>query len=98
MNAQTGIVPAINQMNFEHSLRLEDIVDLVVDNPFVPPGHEELFARGILAGFDGISPKACRFSYRNSRMRSVMCLPGPGMKSRDETSTGCRISFRWARY
>ena len=51
IDAQTGIVPAINQMNFEHSLRLEDIVDLVVDNPFVPPGHEELFARGILAGF-----------------------------------------------
>ncbi len=48
---QTGIVPVINQLNFEHSLRLEDMVDLVVDNPFVPPGHEELFARGFLAGF-----------------------------------------------
>ena len=49
--AQTGIVPAIKQFNFEHPLTLEDLVDLVVDNPFVPPGHEELFARGFLAGF-----------------------------------------------
>ena len=51
VNAQTGIIPAMNQLNFEHSLRLKDMVDLVVDNPFVPPGHEELFARGFLAGF-----------------------------------------------
>ena len=51
VDSQTGIVPAINQLNFEHSLGLEDMVDLVVHNPFVPPGHEELFARGFLAGF-----------------------------------------------
>ena len=51
VSVQTGIVPAMNQLNFEHSLGLEDMVDLVVDNPFVPPGHEELFARGFLAGF-----------------------------------------------
>ena len=49
--AQTGIVPAINQLNFEHSLALEDMADIVIDNPFVPQGHEELFARGFLAGF-----------------------------------------------
>ena len=51
VSTQTGIVPAMNQLNFEHSLGLEDMADLVVDNPFVPPGHEELFARGFLAGF-----------------------------------------------
>ena len=51
VTAQIGIVPAMNQLNFEHSLTLEDLVDLVVDNPLVPPGHEELFARGFLAGF-----------------------------------------------
>ena len=39
------------QFNFEHPLVLEDLVDLVVDNPLVPPGHEELFARGFLRGF-----------------------------------------------
>ena len=49
--APTEIVPAMNQLNFEHSLTLEDLVDLVVNNPFVPPWHEELFARGFLAGF-----------------------------------------------
>ena len=51
MNVQTGIVPAMKQLNFEHSLTLADLVDLVADNPFVPPGHEELFARGFLVGF-----------------------------------------------
>lgn len=51
VESQTGIVPAMNQLNLEHSLGLEDMVDLVVHNPFVPPGHEELFARGFLAGF-----------------------------------------------
>ena len=50
-HTQTGIVPAINQINFEHAFVLEDLVDLVIDNPFVPAGHEELFARGFLAGF-----------------------------------------------
>ena len=50
LNSQTGIVPAMNQLNFEHSFQLGDMVDLVVHNPFVPPGHEELFARGFLAG------------------------------------------------
>ena len=51
VTAPTGIVPAMNQLNFEHSLSLEDLVDLVVNNPYVPSGHEELFARGFLAGF-----------------------------------------------
>ena len=51
VRTQTGIIPAINQINFEHSFVLEDLVDFVVDNPFVPPGHEELYARGFLAGF-----------------------------------------------
>ena len=51
VTASTGIVPAMNQLNFEHSLTLEDMVHLVVDNPLVPPGSEELFARGFLAGF-----------------------------------------------
>ena len=41
VNAQTGIVPAMNQLTFEHSLGLEDMVDLVVDNPFVAPGYSE---------------------------------------------------------
>ena len=48
---KNGIVPAVNQLNFEHPLVLEDLLDLIVDNPLVPPGHEELFARGFLAGF-----------------------------------------------
>ena len=50
VTVQTEIVSAMNQLNFEHSLTLADLVDLVVNNPFIPPGHEELFARGFLAG------------------------------------------------
>jgi Domain of unknown function (DUF4209) len=45
------IVPALNQFTFEHSPSLRDLRDLVVNNPFVPQGHEELFAQGFLAGF-----------------------------------------------
>lgn len=50
VTVQTEILPAMNQLNFEHSLALADLVDLVVNNPFIPQGHEELFARGFLAG------------------------------------------------
>ena len=51
VTVQTEIVPAMNQLNFEHSLSLADLVDLVMNNPFIPQGHEELFAKGFLAGF-----------------------------------------------
>jgi len=51
LDAQTGVYPAINQLTFEHSLRLEDMMDMVTHNPFIPPGREELFAKGFLAGF-----------------------------------------------
>jgi hypothetical protein len=48
--SQAQIVPAMNQLMFEHAPQLRDLRDLVVHNPFVPSGHEELFARGFLAG------------------------------------------------
>jgi len=50
LDAQTGVCPAINQLTFEHSFRLEDMVDVVIHNPFVHPRREELFAKGFLAG------------------------------------------------
>ena len=50
VTVQTEVVPAMNQLNFEHCISLADLVDLVVNNPFIPQGHEELFARGFLAG------------------------------------------------
>ncbi len=55
---QTAVAPALNQIMFEHNPELRDLRDLVVHNPFVPDGHEELFARGFLAGLRGDFPEA----------------------------------------
>ena len=84
--AQTGIVPAMKQLNFEHSLALEDMVDVVVDNPFVPPGHEELFARGFLAGFrwnlaEGLSILVPQLE---SLLRHVLSQGGHEVTKRDK--------------
>lgn len=86
VTAQTGIVPAMNQLNFEHSLTLEDLVDLVVDNPLVPPGHEELFARGFLAGFrwnlaEGLSILVPQFE---NSLRHVLARAGHEVTTRDK--------------
>ena len=79
IRSQTGIAPAINQINFEHSFCLEDLVDLVVDNPFVPRGHEELFARGFLAGFRWNFAESLSVLVPQLETRFVMCLKRQGM-------------------
>ena len=55
---QVAIIPALNQIMFEHNPTLRDLRGLVVDNLFVPEGHEELFAKGFLAGLRGDFPEA----------------------------------------
>ncbi len=50
---QLFIWPARAQILDEHALRLEDFEWVVGGNPLVPPGRERLFARGLLAGFEG---------------------------------------------
>lgn len=47
------IVPACNQICSEHSVHLEDLSFVVVDNPFIPKGREALYERGLLAGLQG---------------------------------------------
>lgn len=37
----------------EHNPTLEDMMQLVIHNPFVPSGRERIFARGYLYGFQG---------------------------------------------
>jgi hypothetical protein len=37
----------------KHAPRIKDLVFLISNNPFVPPGHERIFLRGIHAGFEG---------------------------------------------
>lgn len=51
--AQAVVRPAIAQINVEHSVRTGDLLSLVSNSPFVPPGREYMFARGLHAGFSG---------------------------------------------
>lgn len=51
--AQAFIDPARHQINREHNVRLNDLLPIVVNNPFVPPGREEIFLHGLYAGLTG---------------------------------------------
>jgi hypothetical protein len=46
-----AIIPAIWRIRSEHNVRLQDFYDLVSASPFVPPGREMTFAKGLYAGF-----------------------------------------------
>jgi hypothetical protein len=49
-----GIIePARLQINLDHHPRVSDFYLLVADNPFIPRGREEIFARGLHAGLIG---------------------------------------------
>jgi hypothetical protein len=51
--AEAFIHPARLQIWMDHHPALQDLDYLVTDNPFVPPGHEEIFRRGLYYGFAG---------------------------------------------
>ena len=53
LQAQACIEPARYQITLEHCIHIKDVLDLVTHSPFVPPGREFLFAKGIHAGFTG---------------------------------------------
>jgi Domain of unknown function (DUF4209) len=44
------IAPACEQICSEHNVKLEDLAFIFENNPFIPPGREHLYARGLLAG------------------------------------------------
>ena len=48
-----AIDAARNQINLEHPVLLRDWGPVVVNNPFVPPGREPIFAEGLHAGLRG---------------------------------------------
>lgn len=50
---QAAIEPARYQINLEHYVKVSDFYSLVADNPFVPRGREEIYARGLHAGLIG---------------------------------------------
>ena len=52
-HAQAYIEPARSQINLEHSVQLKDLFAIVLYNPFVPPGREYQFAKGLYAGLIG---------------------------------------------
>jgi hypothetical protein len=52
-HAQAYIEPARDQINLEHSVRLKDLLPIVSNSLFVPPGREYLFAKGLYAGLIG---------------------------------------------
>jgi hypothetical protein len=47
------IEPAREQILNDHKPTLQDLFFIVRNNPFIPPGHERLFLRGLHAGFHG---------------------------------------------
>ena len=53
MQAQAWIEPARYQINLEHGVRLNDMLSIVLHNPFVPPERGYLFAKGLYAGLTG---------------------------------------------
>ena len=53
LKMQGFIEPARAVIEAEHRPQVRDLAFLVVDNPFVPPGREGIFARGLQAGFVG---------------------------------------------
>lgn len=53
LRAQTTILPVISQINSENNIEPKDFAFLLLHNPFVCPGREDIFARALLAGFRG---------------------------------------------
>ncbi len=53
LQAQAYVEPARYQINLEHSVRINDLLPIVSNSPFVPPEREYLFAKGLYAGLTG---------------------------------------------
>lgn len=53
VRGQAIIQPAMEQMALEHAPTFRDLDEIVGNSPLVPTGHEEIFARGLLAGLRG---------------------------------------------
>lgn len=53
MQVEWKIEPARWAFQREHAVRKANLKFLVVNNPFIPPGHEGIYLRGIQAGFNG---------------------------------------------
>jgi hypothetical protein len=52
-NVITFIEPVREQINLEHDAQVDDLLPVVSHAPFVPPGREYIYARGLHAGLKG---------------------------------------------
>lgn len=50
---QAQIEPARHQIQLEHHINEKSILSIFQHNPLIRPGHEYLFLKGILSGFEG---------------------------------------------
>ncbi len=50
---ETFLLPAIEQINAEHHVRVRDLIPIVLDSPFIPVEREFIFAKGLHAGITG---------------------------------------------
>lgn len=48
--AEAFVKPSIEQINSEHNVAIEDFLPILCNNPFVPPGREYIYARGLQSG------------------------------------------------
>ena len=45
------ILPALEQINLDHHIRPNDLIDIVTNSPFIPPDRQHIFLRGLYHGF-----------------------------------------------
>lgn len=45
------ILPALEQINLDHHIHPNDLIEIVTNNPFIPPDRQQLFLRGLYHGF-----------------------------------------------
>lgn len=53
LDVQGAIEPARRTIFFEHKILVEDLYPIVENNPFVPHGHEYIYAKGLYSGLMG---------------------------------------------
>ena len=82
LKVQGEILPALEVLNLEHRLLLEDFVRIAQHSPIVPPGRETLWGVGLRSGFEGdfgtavhlISPQIegmVRFHLKNAGVKTT---------------------------
>ena len=53
LQAFAVIFPALKQITLEHHIRYADLYEFTHNNPFIPPDREDIYLRGLYAGFSG---------------------------------------------